>query len=132
MNKNNTETKPETAAKQETGGDCPSATCSGFVVVIRHEGTHYKNLDSRNPDNARGYRADEIWIFGSPVKPTEMQLSCIVAPMLTWIPDRLIHYIPNAEVSPGACAHPGVTVGAIEGPGHPGHPDGQHAPGHPG
>ena len=30
--KNNTETKPEPTAQQETGGDCPSATCSPYVI----------------------------------------------------------------------------------------------------
>jgi len=32
MENNNTETKPETAAQQEAGGDCPSATCSTFAA----------------------------------------------------------------------------------------------------
>jgi len=38
---NKTKSKPETAPQQETGGDCPSATCSPSVVTCVYCGHEY-------------------------------------------------------------------------------------------
>jgi len=73
----------------------PAATCSGFAVVLRYGGNRYTSV--YNPDAARGIRADEVWIFGSPQIRHERAIWEVVAPMLSWVQEAMIHRIPNAS-----------------------------------
>ena len=78
---------------------CRAATCSGFAVVLRYGGNRYTSV--YNPDAARGIRADEVWIFGSPQIRHERAIWEVVAPMLSWVQEAMIHRIPNTEMDDG-------------------------------
>ena len=71
------------------------AACSGFAVVLRYGGNRYKSVCHSNA--GRGIRADEVWIFGDPQTHAEREVWQVVAPILPWVPEGMIHRIPNAK-----------------------------------
>jgi hypothetical protein len=78
------------------GAGSSPASCSGFAVVGRHASLGFTAVT--NPDLSRGFRFEEMWIFGEPRNDREMALWRAVAPILSWIPEGMVHRIPNAHV----------------------------------
>jgi hypothetical protein len=90
-------TKPENSAKKKAPPVAAAAPCSGFAVVGRHASLGYTAVT--NPDLSRGFRFEEMWIFGEPRNDREMALWRAVAPILTWIPEGMVHRIPNSQLT---------------------------------
>lgn len=90
------EINSEAAETVQTASDpavAPSTSCSGFAVVGRHASLGYTPVT--NPDLSRGFRFEEMWIFGTPRTSREMDLWHAVAPIAAWIPEGMVHRIPN-------------------------------------
>ena len=85
--------------KEAAGAGSSPASCSGFAVVGRHASLGYTPVT--NPDLSRGFRFEELWIFGTPRTSREMDLWHAVAPIAAWIPAGMVHRIPNACMSDG-------------------------------
>jgi hypothetical protein len=64
----------------------------GFVVVIRYAGHRFKSV--RTADQARGWRADEMWLFGCAATRAEEQLCEACYPMVAMLPAQMVHRIP--------------------------------------
>jgi len=93
---------PEAADTVQTTSDqavAPAATCSGFAVVLRYGGNRYKSVC--HPNAGRGIRADEVWIFGDPQTRAEREVWQVVAPILPWVPEGMVHRIPNGPLCNG-------------------------------
>jgi len=93
-------TKTKTQAGQapkspEDSRRCAVATGSGFAVVARHRSLGYTPVT--NPTLARGYRFEEVWIFGTPSRADELDLWRAVAPIVTIMEPSTVHRIPNNE-----------------------------------
>jgi hypothetical protein len=101
--KNNTP-QPETAQTGKPVGVALQQPCSGFAVVGRHASLGYTAVT--NPDLSRGFRFEEVWIFGEPRTEREMALWRAVAPILTWVPEDMVHRIPNAKNAADPAAQP--------------------------
>lgn len=87
--------QPEAAQTGKPVGVDLQHPCSGFAVVFRYAGNRYRGID--RPDDARGIRPDEVWIYGCPETPLERDKMATVAPALVHVPEEMIHRIPNAE-----------------------------------
>lgn len=63
----------------------------GFVVVFRlNDGTF---RSPRYPDQARGYSPAEVWVFGKPASKDERLLYLAVAPVFSFTPAAMVHFI---------------------------------------
>lgn len=66
---------------------------SGFAVVGRHVRLGYTAVT--NPALSSGFRFEELWIFGTPRTDYEIALSRTVAATCCFIPEGMVHRIPN-------------------------------------
>lgn len=71
----------------------PSGSAPGFAVVGLHASLGYTPVT--NPLLARGFRFEEIWIFGHPRTFPESELSQAVARIVAQLPAGMVHRIPE-------------------------------------
>ena len=67
----------------------------GFAVVARHASLGFTPVT--NPCLARGFRFDEVWIFGEAQTLNDKELWRAVEPIIATMPSETIHRIPNVE-----------------------------------
>lgn len=67
-----------------------------FTVEFAKEWTEHgtATIEAEDMDEARTI-AEEMWIFGEPRNDREMALWRAVAPIAEWIPEGMVHRIPN-------------------------------------
>lgn len=68
---------------------CDFGVGDSFSVVIRYQRNRIKSI--HHPVEARGLRANEIWINGEPSNAIESEILDVINLYYSWLPKEMIH-----------------------------------------